>query len=121
MEIGYSLYITGNVQPRRFQPDRLDLQISGVSFLSEIKETLIKTLTRSFFHEDLSEDFVFGLSDLAKKNPGKAQVIFNIYEVGQNAKVQTIATKHHISVTKEIIEFLDRHETLTETLTYNIN
>ena len=121
MEIGYSLYITGNVQPRRFQPDRLDLQISGVSFLSEIKETLIKTLTISFFLEDLSEDFVFGLSDLAKKNPGKAQVIFNIYEVGQNAKVQTIATKHHISVTKEIIEFLDRHETLTETLTYNIN
>ena len=117
MQVGYTLYITGRVQPRKYQPESLELVISNVDFLANVKDKVIQTLTISFLLEDLEEDTVFTLSDFARKNPGKTKLVFNIFEVGRNARLQTISTRYHISVTPELIEFLD----LQEGISYQIN
>ena len=117
MQVGYTLYISGRVQPRQYQPDRLELVISNVDFMANVKDKVIQTLTISFMLEELDEDTVFTLSDLARKYPGKAKLVFNIFEVGRNARLQAISTRHRISVTPEIIDFLDQHKELT----YKIN
>ena len=108
MEVGYSLYIQGRVQPRQFQPDRLELRISSIDFLTNVKDKAIQSLTISFNLEDLDEDAVFTLSDYAKTNPGKVSIHFNIYELGQKTHLQASASRQRITVTKSLLDYLDK-------------
>ncbi|MBP5514821.1 MAG: DNA polymerase III subunit alpha [Bacteroidaceae bacterium] len=117
MQVGYTLYITGRVQPRKHQPDRLELVITNIEFMANVKDKVIQTLTISFMLEELEEDTVFTLSDLARKNPGKTKLAFNIFEIGHNARLQVVSTRNSICVTPEIIDFLDQHKELA----YKIN
>lgn len=117
MEIGYTIYIEAHIQPRQFQPDRLEMRIQRVDFLGNAQDSLVRTLTISLYLEDLNEDVVFMLSNYAKAHPGKVQLIFDIYELDGNVHLQTTATKYHISVTEELIEELKK----IESFTYQIN
>ena len=116
MTEGYTICVWGNVQPDRYS-NRLRLQITKVSFLSDMSTSSINNLTVSFLLEDLEEEFVFELADYAKRHPGKTQLIFNIHEVGHNTSVQTIATDHRIHVTQDLINILDN----TPNINYQIN
>ena len=117
MQVGYTLYINGRVQPRQYQPDRLELTISGVDFLTNVKEKAIQSLTISFMLEDLTEETVFTLADMARQHPGKTRLHFNIYELGRNARLQTVSTQFRITVTPDLLEFIDQHQELS----YKIN
>ena len=116
MTEGYTIYIWGNVQPDRYS-NRLRLQINKISFLSDMAATAIKSVTISFLLEDLEEEFVFELTDYAKHHPGKAQLVFNIHEVGRNTSVQTIATGYRILVTQDLIDILNSKPNIS----YQIN
>lgn len=113
MEIGNTLYITGHVQPRQFQPDKLELRITGIEFLTNVKDKLIHGITISFLLEDLDEDLVFSIASYAKEHPGKSELRFNIYEVGKNYRIETISTRYRIQITEEFIGFIKKNESLT--------
>ena len=117
MEQGYSLYIVGRVQPQKYKQDRFDFVIDRIDFLTNVKDKGIKAVTISFSLENLDEDFVFTLADYAKRNPGYTQLQFGIYELGQEMHLTTIATKHRIAATQELLDLLDKNENLT----YKIN
>lgn len=117
MDIGNTIYIKGRVQPRRFNAEKLELVINSIDFLTNVKAHAIKSLTISFILEDLDEDVVFRLADLAKKSPGPTALRFRITEVGKNCRLNTISTRHHITVTKELLEFIEKNEALA----YKIN
>ncbi len=117
MQEGYTLYIQAVIQPREHQPERIDFRITNIEFLSDIQESLVKSLTVSFFLEDLDEDAVFYLAEYAEHHKGKARLIFDIYEVGKEQHLQTIATKQRITVTNALLEYIES----IPSFTYKIN
>ncbi|MBQ8968122.1 MAG: DNA polymerase III subunit alpha [Bacteroidaceae bacterium] len=117
MEVGYSLYVSGHVQPRQYQPDRLELRINSIDFLSNVRDKAIQSITISFILEDLDEDTVFSLAEYAKGHPGTTKVNFAIYEIGKNTRLETTAKKRSIQVTKALLDYLDKQESIT----YRIN
>jgi DNA polymerase-3 subunit alpha len=117
MEVGYTLFIQGNIQPRQYKPDQLEFHINSVDFLTNAQEKLVRKLTLSFYIEQLDEEAVFGLADYAKNNPGKSRIVFDIYEVGRDAPLQTIANKYRINITKSLLDYLDG----IPSFTYQIN
>ncbi len=117
MDIGNSIYISANVQPRQYNPSQFDLRIEAIDFLANVKEGLVHDITISFWLEDLEEDTVFALANYAKENPGKVQMNFHIRETKKNINLQVTSSKFKINVTKELIEYLDKQESLT----YKIN
>jgi len=117
MDIGNTVYITARVQPRQYQPDRLELKIGSIEFLANVRETLLKSITIAFHLEDLDEDFVFALANYAKNNPGNTQLLFHVTEVGKRISLQTVSTQYHINITNELLEMLDNNQSLT----YKIN
>ena len=117
METGYSIMVQGNVAPRRYDASKFDLNITNIKFLTDAKDTSIHSITIAFILEDLEEEVVFWLTDYAKRHPGKAQLQFNIYEVGKNIKLQTVAANHHIEITTELTNYLNN----LENITYKIN
>ena len=117
MDIGNSIYISATIQPRRYDATQLDLHIESIEFLANVKDKLIHDITISFWLEDLDEDSVFTLSNYAKKNPGKVQLNFHVHEANKNINLQVVSATHKINVTKELIDYLDKQETIT----YKIN
>ncbi|MBQ0049440.1 MAG: DNA polymerase III subunit alpha [Bacteroidales bacterium] len=45
MVVGYSLYITARVQPKQYRPEELELHITQISLLNDVKDTLVQGLT----------------------------------------------------------------------------
>ena len=88
-----------------------------MDFLTNAQEKLVRKLTLSFYIEQLDEEAVFGLADYAKNNPGKSRIVFDIYEVGRDAPLQTIANKYRINITKSLLDYLDG----IPSFTYQIN
>ena len=113
MDVGNSLYISASVQPRQYNASQLDLRIESVDFLANVKDKLVHDLTISFWLEDLNEDTVFTLANFAKENPGKVQLNFQIRETNKNINLQVTSLKHKISVSKELIDYLDKQDSLT--------
>ena len=113
MDVGNSLYISASVQPRQYNASQLDLRIESVDFLANVKDKLVHDLTISFWLEDLNEDTVFTLANFAKENPGKVQLNFQIRETNKNINLQVTSSKHKISVSKELIDYLDKQDSLT--------
>ncbi len=116
MSVGNTLYLKANVQPRQYQPERLDLRIQEIDFLANVKEHAIHTLTIYFKLEDLDEDTVFTLADLTREPKGSTKLCFRIYEVGKNARINVISGNHRITVTQELIHFIESNENLSYTI-----
>ena len=115
---GYTLYIQGHVAPRQYQPDRLSLTITSVDFLANARDNSVQKLTLHFYVEDLDEETVYELNQMAERNPGKTSLHFQIYQAGgSNARLNTTATRHRITVTREMLRMLDSHSGIT----YSIN
>lgn len=117
MEQGYTLYIVGRVQPKKYRQDSFDFIIDRIDFLASVKEKEIHSVTISFNLENLDEDFVFSLADYAKRNPGPTTLQFGIYELGQEMHLSTVAKRHHIAATQELLDLLDKQPHMT----YRIN
>ena len=67
--------------------------------------------------DDLDEETAFFLADFAERHPGKTKLRFSIYDLGQHTRLQTTATRRHITVNNELLDFLDKQESIT----YKIN
>ena len=116
MDIGNSIFITAHVQPGRYNPNRIDLTIGKISFLSDVKDELVESITINVPLSNLTEDMTFELSELTSA-PGSAILYFNIIdpEGKQNLKLQS--RNHQISVNRQLIEFIKGHPELS----YRIN
>ena len=58
MMVGSTLYITGRVQPGRYDPTRVQLSIGEIQYLGDIKDNLIQKLTIHLNADMLTEDSV---------------------------------------------------------------
>ena len=116
MDVGNSIFITAHVQPGRYNPNRIDLTIGKIDFLSDVKDELVNSITIDLPLSNLTEDMTFTLSELTS-TPGKALLYFNIIdpEGKQNLKLQS--RNHQISVNRQLIEFIKAQPELS----YRIN
>ena len=104
------------MQPGRYNPNRIDLTIGKIDFLSDVKDELVDSITIDLPLSNLTEDMTFTLSELTS-TPGKALLYFNIIdpEGKQNLKLQS--RNHQISVNRQLIEFIKAQPELS----YRIN
>ena len=105
MDIGNSIFITARVQPGRYNPNRIDLTIGKIDFLSDVKDELIESITIDVPLSRLTEDMTFTLNELTNES-GKALLYFNIIdpEGKQNLKLQS--RNHQINVDRKLIDFI---------------
>ncbi len=117
MEVGYTLYITGRVQERRYSPGTYELKIGKIELLQNIKDSLIERITISVDSETLTTDLVADLSEYVGKNPGNAEMFINLLDRQTGGTLMLRAPSKRISVTKKLTDLLER----TEGVSYAIN
>ena len=99
------------VQPWRNSP-YLDLSITSVELLAEIKNQLLERLTLTITLDHLTMELVRELADLADKYKGKTKLDFVINEPGERAI--ELHTDRSIEVSSEFAHYINNHSDVIE-------
>ena len=102
------LFIRGKVQKRTYR-DELEYRIASISHLSDIRDS-IKELHITIPIGDITQSYIDMLTRTIKGAKGKALLYVNIYDPQEQVALNMYSRKHHISVTHELVEFLDEND-----------
>jgi DNA polymerase-3 subunit alpha len=106
------LYMKARCQPKRFKPEELELKITSIELLPDVKDQLLEKLTITVPLDALDKTLVMELSELTQKSPGKTELCFNIVDNGTKQAIGLKSTNTKISVSRELISFINQHEEL---------
>ena len=76
MTEGWFLYAQCRVQERKWKEGELEIKLVNLELLSEIKEKTLRSVVIQLELNDLNEDLIAEISDLAEENKGKHQLKF---------------------------------------------
>jgi DNA polymerase-3 subunit alpha len=79
-EPGYVLYIKGNYQTDRNDPERRRFWVSEVELLSEMRTKRAMKVTMQVRLSGVNQEFLHQLNEVLKANPGKDQLQLKVYE-----------------------------------------
>ena len=105
---GASLYLTLKVEPNRYRPGVYNLAVRTVDLLSEVKDKLIHKITFEVPLEKLTSTLVEDLAEIVQRNPGTADLVFNIYS--SENRVSLMSRKVKLRVEKDLNRYIDEHE-----------
>ena len=106
--VGNALYITANVQSPPWNPNLLELKISRVDYLADIKENGIFKLTLSMKMADLDDNTCADLLNCFQKHEGKTALFFNIFDEEHQARVNLKASRMKVDVCKDLLNVLEK-------------
>ena len=118
-QIGNSVYVTGKVKSRFMYNDNgpKDLKIGGVEFLQTIKERAIDRITIQLMTDQITDEMVNDLSEIAKENPGKTKLFFQLRDSSGKYHVLLRSKIDGIDVKNKLIDYINTHEGMA----YSIN
>ena len=117
MNEGAALFITCRLQPSRYNPDRIDINIGKIEFLSDVKDSLIDNITVTVPLANLSEDFVLSFKELIRKHPGNAHLFFRVIDPEGHMNLLFRSRSYQVSVDRVMVDYIRS----IPGLTYQIN
>ncbi|MBQ0048144.1 MAG: DNA polymerase III subunit alpha [Prevotellaceae bacterium] len=106
---GASLFIRAKVEPHRYVQGRYNINVKSVELLPEVKDSLINRVTINAEIDKLNTEVVADIVEMAKENPGKSELAFNI-KAEDNMKVSLLSKIIHISATKHFLDYVKDNE-----------
>ncbi|MCP9613052.1 DNA polymerase III subunit alpha [Coprobacter tertius] len=111
---GMYLLIRGQYQPRKFNESEYDLRISSITQLPDVKDQLLENITISIPLGSLHKGNIDTLYDLLPAHKeSQTKLFFELVDPESNYRVKLFARNTNISVTKELINFLNSSEELS--------
>ena len=109
---GSTIYVTGQIQPGRFDPSRVQMMIGKVQFLHQVKDTLINKITISIQADNITESEVNNLIEVLRENPGKVELSLVLTDCeGQSLPLKP--RESQLNVTRQLLDFIDESENMT--------
>jgi DNA polymerase-3 subunit alpha len=115
--IGRYLIIRGRVEPHRWREGDVELRVTSISLLQDEMGKLIEKISIALPINALDEKIINELSAMIKSHPGSSQLYFRVVDGEENVSVNFFAQDIRISITIELIEFLEE----TEGIDFKIN
>ena len=109
---GTFLYIKARCQPKQWHPEELDVKITSMELLPDVKEKLIEKITVFIPLSALNSALITELATLTKERPGNTELYFKISDPEGNMAVDFIARPVKLSIGKELISFFNERPEL---------
>ena len=106
MTEGWFLYLQCKVQKRKWKDDELELKISKIDLLSEIREKSLRSIELTIDIDKLDADFVSEVNNLAKDYQGKHSLKFNVYDAKEGYQVSLRSKKVKVALDNDFIKEL---------------
>lgn len=104
--IGLSVYIQARVQPKRYRQEELEVKITSIGLLSEMRDKLVSKITLQIPLTELDDTTVAELSALVKNNSGNSLLYFQIIGEESHMHLQLFSRPARIQVNKQFIDYL---------------
>jgi len=86
-QTGNVLYVKGNYQTDRNDPERKRFWVSDIQLLSEMREKKSMKITLNIALSSLNKEFIKSIDEVIKANPGKDRLVLKIVEETENFDV----------------------------------
>lgn len=105
---GYYLALRGKVQHRfNREENELEFNISQIEMLAEIKEKAFNSLAIKIPVENLTEDLINEVQNIAEGHKGNIMLKFLIYEPASKVWVQMFSRTHRVEITQDLVQYLE--------------
>ena len=106
------LFIKARCQPKQWRQDELEVKITSMELLPDVKEKLISKITILIPLSVLNRALVAELAALMKGNPGTTELYFKVSDPDSKTVVDMISRPVKLSVGRELISYLNDHPEL---------
>jgi DNA polymerase-3 subunit alpha len=106
---GILLFIKARCQGRQWRQDELEIKVTGIKLLSDVKEKDVEKLTMSVPLDSLDTTWVSELSDITTAHPGHTKLSFQVFDPIENLSIDLDSRTTMIMVGKELLLFLEDH------------
>ncbi|GAB4230978.1 MAG: DNA polymerase III subunit alpha [Ekhidna sp.] len=122
LEKGWFLYLTGIVQ-NRWNSEELELKITNIEHLSEVREKMTRGLELKLRLEDVNAMIVDEIERIAEAHPGKCLLKFSLMGVHEERAINLdmLSRKYTINPTDELVKELQTIEELRFRVLMNKN
>lgn len=103
---GAVVFVTGTFKTRWNKTDDFEFKISNVLLLETVKRTMTRQLIVDIEPRFLTEDIVNFVEHNVKKNPGKSNLKFNLYEPKENWRIGMYTVEKGFEMNDDMVEFL---------------
>ncbi|MEI6816733.1 MAG: DNA polymerase III subunit alpha [Bacteroidota bacterium] len=100
------LYVKGKVQQRFGDSNQLEVKVTSIQLLPELREKMVKSFSFKIGLEQLNNEVVKKLTALTKKYPGKTQLKVLVTDTSQKQFIELPATKLRVNPTNLFIDEL---------------
>lgn len=109
---GYSLFIKAKTQERYKNPGELELKVSAIEMLEDVKDKMINSVALKIKINELTENLIGDITTIAEKSKGNTELKFLIYDPASKIWIQMFSRSHRITISDDLIEFLDRNQNI---------
>lgn len=103
------LFMKARCQPKQWKQNELELKITSMELLPDVKEKLIEKITILIPLAVLNKALVAELAELTKKRPGTTELYFKILDSDSKMSVDLVSRPVKLSVGRELISYLKEH------------
>ncbi len=111
---GYSVMITGIYKEGYTDKTKRFFNVNKIALLSEIKENYFKKITLSIPIENVTPDFIGGISEQVKKNKGNVNINFKIFNGENKTAVNLFSRTERVSLSDDFIDFLENNHNIVK-------
>lgn len=112
-----SVFITGKCEKRYATSSNFYLNVNNVEYLQTVRTERVNRFTVSMSSSDIDSTMVNDILTTIGDKAGKTELYFNIKDEENNTNVLLRSTNRQIEVSKELVDFVERHEKLS----YSVN
>ncbi len=112
-----SVFITGKCEKRYATSSNFYLNVNNVEYLQTVRTERVNRFTVSMSSSDVDSTMVNDILTTIGDKAGKTELYFNIKDEENNTNVLLRSTSRQIEVSKELVDFVERHEKLS----YSVN
>ena len=111
---GAFLFIKTRCQPRQWKKEELELKVTSIELLPDVKEELIQKITILIPLSVLNPALIMELASLTKERPGNTELYFKVMDDSDanRISVDLISRPFKLSVGRELVAYLKEHSEL---------
>ena len=109
---GTFLFIKARCQPRQWKQNELEVKITSIELLPDVKERLIERITILIPLSLLNKELITELANLTKTRPGNTQLCFQVTDKDSHMSVDLVSRPVKLTVGRELISYLKGHPEL---------
>jgi DNA polymerase-3 subunit alpha len=110
LEIGYFIMVKGRVQPRRYNQEELEFKINNIKFLSELRDTLVNTVTLKVPLDAISQELITELANILQSNEGNVTLKFMVQDPETKNAVQFLSRSMRVDLNDDLIKYIEEHQ-----------